>query len=78
MICAGLQHAIWKSTSIDEALLEAMMSVFTKARMACKLQPLSQQDIENTSLDEVFQRKEVSSWHINFSEQLTSYNILYN
>lgn len=54
------QHAIWKSTSIDEALLEAMMSVFTKARMACKLQPLSQQDIENTSLDEVFQRKELT------------------
>lgn len=58
-LTARAQHAIWKTARVDGPLLDAMLSVFAKARTACKLPPLSRQEVENTSLHEVFQRKEV-------------------
>ncbi len=54
-----LQQAIWKTARVDGALLDAMLSGFAGARKACGLPPLSREEVANTMLHEVFNRKEV-------------------
>ena len=62
----ALQHAIWKTARVDGPLLDAMLSVFSKAREACNLLPLSREEVESTSLHEVFERKEVIRLRVHF------------
>ncbi|KAK9796677.1 hypothetical protein WJX73_006125 [Symbiochloris irregularis] len=53
------QQAIWKTARVDGPLLDAMLSVFARARKACGLPPLSREEVANTMLHEVFNRKEM-------------------